>query len=425
MNLIVLLLVFLFCTSAAHADDNAPAFIRVPMLFVTDRNQLLPTKLQAIDFGPHRKYSGECLHDPFMGTAFCVVANVDKKPITPALKALGWEPAAPKEKETVTQATLIQADNFTDIQKKFYDKVHEQALLSPDKSIFIFAHGYKYTFHRALFSAARMAYNAERPLILYSWPSVAKLRSYTADENNVEWSQEHFNDVVVRLEKMCADDPSVTLRMYAHSMGNRLIVRACPLLREQKCFTEFNMICPDVDDGLVQHYARKYLSANGTAKIRIYMSQKDKALAFSQLLHGGYTRLGECADSFGGMVDFVLGNKDAASDKPDPNMEALLAKTKARMQTIDFTAIDLGWMGHSIPAKLICSMSFYGKPCTGLSLVDEESGSRGKTANFFAKLTKVTDKDEAETHLGKLLRVVKIKPGSAPTVASSTPATGN
>jgi len=423
MHLIVLLLVFFFCTSAVHADDNAPRFIRIPLLFITDRDQLPATKLQAIDFGPHRKYVGECLHEPFMGTGYCVVENVDNKVITPELKALGWEPAAPKEKLTASKAELVTGSNFDETEKKFYGKVHDQALLSKDKTLCIFAHGYKYTFRRSMFSAARLAYSAERPLLLYSWPSVAKLRSYTADENNVEWSQDHFNDMITDLKQMCASDPSVHLRMYAHSMGNRLVVRACPLLKEQSCFLEYNLICPDIDDGLVQHYARRYLSGKGTANIRLYISTKDKALAFSQLLHGGYVRLGECADSFGGLVGSILGDQNKANGDNNSEEERayqeLIAKTKARIQTIDFTNIDIGWMGHSIPDDLIASMSMTGKPSVGLSLEEVDSGNRGKTTNFFSKLTKVSDQDPNAKGLGKLLRVVKISP---PTKVATKPA---
>src|SRR5208282_4086192 len=110
-----------------------------------------------------------------------------------------------KDKPGDFKATLLKADDFERIQNQFYEQLHDKALLTEDKNLFLFAHGYKNTFAHALATASRLAYNAERPLILYSWPSVAKLRSYTSDENNVEWSQEHFNEVITRLEKLCTD----------------------------------------------------------------------------------------------------------------------------------------------------------------------------------------------------------------------------
>ena len=161
--------------------------------------------------------------------------------------------------------------------------MHRKALLNADKNIFVFAHGYKNSFKSGLHTAAKLAYYAERPLVFYSWPSVCAFRSYDSDENNVEWSQEHFNDVVTQIDQLCTADPSLKVRMMAHSMGTRLIVRACPLLREKSWLVEGDLICPDIDNGLVKHYAKRYLSANGTTTIRVYMSQHDKALAISQI----------------------------------------------------------------------------------------------------------------------------------------------
>ena len=76
------------------------------------------------------------------------------------------------------------------------------------------------------------------------------------------------------------------------------------------------------------------------------------------------------------------------------------------MQTIDFTDIDTGPIGHHIPAKLICSMSFTNEPGSGLELVPEESGQRNKISNMFTKLSKLKSTDELAP-TGDVLRVVK------------------
>ena len=416
MQLLLLVLLFFACSTATVASDAAPKLVRVPVFFVTDRNQAPTPKWGGVDFGPHRKYLTDCKHDPFMGTAYCVIENLEGKQLTPTLKALGWTEAEPKDKVTDVCATAFTGEGFRGIEKQLYDNVHKQALLTDDKTFLVFAHGYKYVFKRALFTAAKLAYYEERPLILYSWPSVGRLRSYSSDENNVEWSQDHFNDMVVQIEKVCTDDPSVHVRMLAHSMGNRLLIRAVPLLREHKCFTEFDMICPDVDDGLVQHYASRYMSTNGTAEIRLYMSEKDKALAFSQLIHGGYNRFGECADALGGVVTQVLTIGQAQANPhetgaEDREFQEVLKKNAARMQTIDFTNIDLGWMGHSIPAKLIASMTYTNGPPPGIKLVKQDSGQRGKASNYFSKITHTLTPptgEKEELHAGQLLRVVKV-----------------
>lgn len=394
------------------ATDEVPRYLRVPVFFVTDRNKLVAkSHSDVVDFGPQRKYVDECLHDPYMGTAYCVMPNAEGKKLTKELTDLGWAPAGAGEKDGVFKATLLTGENFEAIEKDFYDKVHQQALTTADKNIFAFAHGYKNSFKSALHTAAKLSYYAERPLIFYSWPSVCKFRSYASDENNCEWSQEHYNEMVTKLEQICTEDPSVKVRLMAHSMGTRLLVRASPLLREKHWLVEAVMVCPDIDDGLVKHYAKRYLSANGTCIIRVYMSQRDKALAFSQLLHGGYNRLGECADAVSdiAMKGIGAGGKNAADE--DPELTAVLEKTKHRMQTIDFTNIDSGIVGHKIPAKLICSMSFTNTPCSGLKLVSEESGGRSKLSRRISKgLEKAAQQHQHEelSIKGTCLRVIRM-----------------
>ena len=392
----------------ARAIDAAPRFLRIPVFFITDRNLAPPKKNpDAVDFGPHRKYIGECKHDPYMGTAYCVMPNVEGKQLDKHLTDLGWAPAEGKEKEGDFKATLIKGEDFPSTEKTFYGRVSEEAKLNPDHTFFTFAHGYKNSFKTAIHTAAKLEYYAERPLIFYSWPSVCKFRSYDSDEGNNEWSQEHYNDMVNQLDAMCTNDPSLKVRMMAHSMGTRLVVRACPFLREKPWLVEAALICPDIDDGLVKHYAKRYLSEKGTTMIRVYMSQRDKALAISQIIHGGYNRLGECADSISAWGAHAAVANAGKDNQDDPELAAVLEKTKKRMQTIDFTNIDTGMFGHQVPARLICSMSFTNQPCSGLTLVEEESGGRSKLSQRLSKATKLRNKEELSIK-GNCLRVVKL-----------------
>ncbi len=401
----------LLSISPAMASKKQIHFIRIPVFFLTDRN-LLPDKpnSEAVVFGPHRKYLDDCKHEPYLGTAYCVVENIEDKPLTSELKALGWAEAEAKDKEADYKATILPGDNFGSMEKDFFEKVHQEALLTSDKNIFVFAHGYKNSFASGLHTAAKMAYYAERPLIYYSWPSVCAFRSYTSDENNVEWSQEHYNRMVEKLDALCLADPSLKIRLFAHSMGTRLIVRACPLLKEKSWLAEGTLICPDIDDGLVKHYASRYLSVNGTATIRIYVSQHDKALAISQIIHGGYCRFGECADSLSGWALGTLlpnGEKSTTENSEESKKLAdILEKTKHRMQTIDFTNLDYGILGHKVPAKLVCSMSFTNGPCEGVKLIPEESGQRSGLSQKLSRLTKLGDKQELSVK-GTCLRAVK------------------
>jgi esterase/lipase superfamily enzyme len=428
------------CAVASPAlaeDQKGEALIRVPVFFITDRNLVSDTPAAGAQFGPHRKYIRDCKHDPYMGLAYCVVKNTLGKTLTPKLTQAGWAAAEAHDKLGEGKAELIKANDFAGIQNDFYSKVSAQALKSDHQEIVLFAHGYKNSFEAALHTAAKFSYQFETPVVLYSWPSVAKLRSYSSDENNNEWSQEHFNDVVQRMQTVCAADPQLHVRIFAHSMGTRLVVRAVPLLREKSFVLESALICPDVDRGLVEHYARRYLSTKGTATIRLYMSQHDKALAFSQILHGGYNRLGECADSIAAFATFGHSGFDPSSGKAAANtsdadrqaLSEIIEKTKHRMQTIDFTALDTGLIGHTIPVSLIYNMSYTNSPGPDLELINEASGERSRTSRMFSKLTHL--QAPAESEISELspketcFRVVKDDRSGKPTrtaqVAPSTP----
>jgi esterase/lipase superfamily enzyme len=395
------------CSVASPAlaeDKKGEALIRVPVFFITDRNLVSDTPAVGAVFGPHRKYIRECKHDPYMGLAYCVVKNTSGKTLTPKLTQAGWAPAEAHDKLGEGKAELIKANDFADIQNDFYSKVSAQALQSDHQEIVLFAHGYKNSFEAALHTAAKFSYQFETPVVLYSWPSVAKLQSYSSDENNNEWSQEHFNDVVQRMQTVCTEEPQLHVRIFAHSMGTRLVVRAVPLLREKPFVVEAALVCPDVDRGLVEHYARRYLSTKGTATIRLYMSRHDKALAFSQILHGGYNRLGECADSIAGFVTLGHNGSDPSAGNSATNISEserkafseIVEKTKHRMQTIDFTALDTGMIGHTIPVSVIYNMSYTNAPGPGLELKNEASGERSRTSRFFSKLTHLQAPAEAE-----------------------------
>ena len=419
ITLLFFLVAFTVGCSPALALDEAAKFVRVPIFFLTDRNIVGNSHKPPFDFGPHRKYLGDCMHDPYLGTASVVIANVDRKPITDTLKALGWQAVSGDKAEGLVEDKIFEGQDHQEAAAKFYGALKEQCETIPDKNVFVFIHGYKNSFRTAAHTAAWLAYNAERPTVLYSWPSVARLRSYTSDENNVEWSQEHFNDMLESFEKLSKEDPDIRFRLMAHSMGSRLLVRAIPFLRDRHYVSEFTLICPDVDSGLVKHYARRYFNPNGTAKIRLYMSRHDKALALSQIMHGGYTRLGECADSLSGMLNQVMGNRALQSPaeenlekaKDDAAVKEIMHAAKHRMQTIDFTDIDRGFIGHNVPAKLICSMSFSGKPGNNLDLVQEDSGQRSKLSNTFLKMAHL--KDTAPHITETCLRVVKLPSGKS------------
>jgi hypothetical protein len=371
----LLLLVALTFQLPAFADDSdgIAKFIRIPVFFVCDRARTDQGKDKAnIQFGRERQYdAGLCKHDPYLGIAWCVIKNTENKPECVSWKALGWETST-RRTEGPDGAGLTPGSDYQDKTKTFYDTVYERANKLKEREVYMFVPGYMSTFESGLRSAARLAYYSERPMLLYSWPSKGKFTEYFADEATVEWSQEHFDDILRNVGKISQRDPAVHARIYAHSMGGRFVLRSIPVLKSTNAIREVSVICPDVDDGVVKHYASKYFDGKQQIIVRLYESKRDEMLKFSQLVHGGYKRFGEertPLDSLlpkGSVANLGAG---AISDL-DETSEADCAMTKMlrRMQTIDYTDIDVGTLGHRIPVELLASLSQHGCPGKGLKM---------------------------------------------------------
>ncbi len=369
--LLLLVTLFLVLSSPARASD-ADA-IRIPVFFVTDRNQ--PHKGNGkVEFGTLRQYRGLCKHEPFVGVAYCVIKDTEKKSKSVDMQQLGWKPT--DQNEGPDGINLTDGTDYAQKRGAFWEQVYAacQKMPSPHE-LDMFVPGYMSTFESGLRSAARLSYYSERPMLLYSWASKGKVAQYWSDEATVEWSQEHFNSVVDDVTSLSTRTPPMRVRLYAHSMGNRLVLRATPMLKKCNAFDEVAMICPDVDDDLVKHYASKYFERRGSTIIRLYESTGDKMLRLSRFLHGGYARFGEHWEPLDLLTPkqqkvtttaSVSGTTSSAEQKPADQIKLPKLPPPGplmrRMQTIDFSAIDLGTLGHRIPVELIISLSQNNEP---------------------------------------------------------------
>jgi hypothetical protein len=162
------------------------------------------------------------------------------------------------------------------------------------------------------------------------------------------------------------------VEVVAHSMGNRLFVRSAPVLGSQRLFEQVFLVDPDLDTETFLHYVARYAqSKDGSIsnKMHILFSHKDNALPLAQMLFGGYTRLGQGADTIAEsmlrprqmMPAVVRGARTALTRKKSLTSESSgdFAQNLFRKELdwIDFTALDHGIIGHSIPYKLIASVA--------------------------------------------------------------------
>lgn len=372
---------------------SAPECVLVPVLYLTDRNK------EGKSFGPQRKYTVHCLHDMYYGVTYVPVLNEKFKTPGEEFERLGWQPA-PKTKAKIYEKVEIKAATPELEKQLFFDRLAESLDKSKDNRLCIFMHGGADPFEDSTLDAAELSYFMDCPVVIYAWPSVGKLNRYRVDEGNVEWSQEHFNTFLSDLQSF-QERRSCQITMVAHSMGNRLMARAVGRMREGGLVHDIALVSPDIDAETFEHYVMGYRSQN--TKVRLYVSNRDKVLPFTQMLYGGYYRLGE---GVGAVLSMVSPLQKPANHS---SHSTILPQTKImapRLEKIDFTDVDQGIIGHNLPFDLVANMSRHNEPGKGLALVPGVEGEGNKFARYERWRNKLGPVDESRP--GYCKRVVPV-----------------
>jgi esterase/lipase superfamily enzyme len=428
LSIQILLLVWAGAGLAKGLSATAK-YITIPIYYTTDR------ELKGGTFGNHRRYRSQCRHHMYYGTAMVTVPNKDNKIIDDRLKALGWkaaerheakicpkdmiDPSHPFKAKVAFNKRLIQAlddeskvalsaasATTNDSSAKALSRSNASSIttalstststatptsnstsnstatstptsnctatstytsaIAPSASappaeepqLCLFVHGAADAFEDCAEDAATLAYYLEKPLVLYSWPSDPHLRGYFIDGSNIEWSQKHFQQFCRDLLELKSEHPMNVICL-SHSMGNRLVIRALPVVYGKGLIADWEMISPDIDADTCRHYLMGFTQTK--AKIRLYVSNKDLILPFTQMLNGGYYRLGEAAN---------------------PAWEKNKKIRAEYLERIDFSLVDKGWHGHSLPFELVGNMVHSDKPPKGYVLVPETSVRANSLARF-------------------------------------------
>ncbi len=185
------------------------------------------------------------------------------------------------------------------------------------KDLLIFLHGYNVTFEEAALRAAQFAYDTKFPgvVVLFSWPSLGALSRYTADEDRSAASADSLAEFCKGLE----GGPWRRVHVLAHSMGNRVMLLGfADNSRPDLPFGEFVFVAADV---YVPIFGEKFPKIQRAGKLNAtsYASKRDNALLISDFLHKG-DRVG------------LIRTTPYVTDD---------------LETIDATAVDRGFLGHS------------------------------------------------------------------------------
>ena len=116
------------------AQMEAPAYVTIPILFLTDRDQ------KAESYGTKRRYPSQCLHSMYYGTATVTVPNHKKLLIDDRLSGLGWQAADHHEHKSAPEDRVQSAD--ADLAKKeFIERIKTTLDKQNSPQLGLFVHG--------------------------------------------------------------------------------------------------------------------------------------------------------------------------------------------------------------------------------------------------------------------------------------------
>lgn len=210
----------------------------------------------------------------------------------------------------------------TQTKDNYFSELSADVISSKRKQVLVFIHGFDVNFEEGAWRMAQLAYDLgfDGPPILYSWPSIGRLRDYTVDEATFEWCVPHLKGLLKDIGEKCG---AQMVHVVAHSMGNRILANALKEIaltapqNELPLVQEVILTAPDIDAGVFRQIAGEIQKA--AKRVTLYASSNDKALEASKKIHGG-PRAG---DSGEGIV--VVPGVD----------------------TIDASAVDTSFIGHS------------------------------------------------------------------------------
>ncbi|SFB32475.1 Esterase/lipase superfamily enzyme [Rhizobium sp. NFR07] len=158
----------------------------------------------------------------------------------------------------------------------------------------VFVHGFNNKYEDSVFRLAQIVHDSgmQATPVLFTWPSRAKLRDYEYDKESTNYSRTALEQTL----RILAQDPSVKeITVLGHSMGTWLTMEA---LRQMGIrdghvngkIRNVILASPDID---IQVFAKQFVEMGKPApKFTIFVSQDDRALAFSSLITGKVSRLG-------------------------------------------------------------------------------------------------------------------------------------
>lgn len=257
--------------------DSSPGFSRVNMLIATTRGR---STMQG------EMFTGERALAPAFAD---ITVSI---PPTGARKVgdVAWPKRLPSN--PATDFATLKADEISQERAKTW--LNAAVRKSPDRSAFVFIHGFNNRFEDSVYRFAQIVHDSgvHSAPILVTWPSRGSLLAYGYDRESTNYTR----NALERLFQYLANDKETKeVSILAHSMGNWLALEG---LRQMAIrngglpakFKNVMLAAPDVDVDVF----RSQIADMGRQHPRftLFVSRDDRALAFSRRIWGDVARLG-------------------------------------------------------------------------------------------------------------------------------------
>ena len=197
----------------------------------------------------------------------------------------------------------------------FHGSVRQAIDESPEKSAFVFVHGFNVNFDEAVLRAGQLAWDLHfrGPAVAYSWPSSAATLGYVSDIEMADWTAPHL---AAFLQSLRANTGARTIHLIAHSMGSRVLTKALDRLTVMHAtahFQEIVLAAPDLNAAVFKQLSNA-LRQSGE-RVTVYSSRRDLALKLSAALRGEPIRTGAATGNAASMtgIDMIDATKAATS----------------------------------------------------------------------------------------------------------------
>lgn len=193
-----------------------------------------------------------------------------------------------------------------------------------EDQVLLFVHGFNVNNAEAVYRLAQLAHDfrAQRPAVLYSWPSSAKASGYVYDRDSVIFSRDGLETVLHKLVR-----GGLKVHIVAHSMGTQLTMETLRQMsigghrRTLAGIDGLTLISPDIDADVFRRQAQRIDPL--PQPLALLVSRRDRALDVAAFITGTRYRLGSITE---------------------PNMLADLP-----VEIIDITDVgEGGGLGHSV-----------------------------------------------------------------------------